>query len=71
VPVWPSGLDDAGFVGEDDGLDAATGGACAILGTAYFPLYLFLVYGIGIGVWGRATGGRRMTAADPEPAHAL
>jgi hypothetical protein len=41
------------------------GGACAILSTAYFPMYLFLAYGIGIGVWGLATGGRRMTAADP------
>jgi len=49
----------------------ASGGACAILSTAYFPLYLFLAYGIGVGVWGVATGGRRITAADPEPAHAL
>jgi hypothetical protein len=34
-------------------------------------MYLFLAYGIGIGVWGLATGGRRVTVPDPEPAHAL
>lgn len=47
------------------------GGACAILSTGYFPLYLFLVYGIGVGLWGLATGHRQMTAPDPEPANAL
>jgi hypothetical protein len=37
------------------------GGACAILSAAFFPFYLFVVWGVIIGVWSLATGGRSVT----------
>jgi hypothetical protein len=47
------------------------GGACAILSIAYFPFYLFALYGLGVGVWGLISRGRPVTAPQREPVSAL
>jgi hypothetical protein len=48
------------------------GGTCAVLSGAFFPFYLFAVYGVCVGVWGvLARGGRPVTAPQPETVNAI
>jgi hypothetical protein len=48
------------------------GGSCAILSMAFFPFYLFVVYGVVVGAWGvLARGGRPVAAPQPETVNAI
>jgi hypothetical protein len=47
------------------------GGACAILSSAYFPYYLFAVYGLIVGAWGLLAKGTPVTAPQREPVTAV
>jgi hypothetical protein len=47
------------------------GGACAVLSCAYFPFYLFVAYGVVVGVWGLLAKGAPVTAPQREPMTAV
>ena len=47
------------------------GGACAILSIAYFPFYLFALYGLIVGIWGLVARSRAAAAPQREPVSAL
>lgn len=47
------------------------GGACAILSIAYFPYYLFVAYGLAVGVWGLIAKGTPVTAPRREAVSAV
>ena len=47
------------------------GGACGILSIAYFPYYLFAVYGLVVGVWGLLAKDSPVTAPQREAVTAI
>lgn len=47
------------------------GGACAILSSAYFPYYLFAVYGVVVGVWGLLAKGGPVAAPQRQAVTAI
>jgi hypothetical protein len=48
-------------------ISSYVGGVCGILGPVFFPLFLFWVWAIVLGVWAIATGARASTPAVREP----
>jgi hypothetical protein len=47
-------------------ISSYVGGVCGILGPVFFPLFLFWVWAIVVGVWAIASGSRKATRAAPE-----